>query len=88
MIKVFLFDVNALLDPTKNLSFLTPYVANQFEILPENICEPFCIFTPLGKSILAKIVYRDRPSSINHKNTMTYLVELDMVHFDFILGMD
>ena len=33
-------------------------------------------------------VYRDCPISINHKNTMAYLVELEMVDFDVILGMD
>ena len=41
MIKVFNFDVYALLDPGESLSFLNQYVANQFEILPEKLCEPF-----------------------------------------------
>ena len=41
-----------------------------------------------GKSILAERVYRDFHVSINHKNTMVNLVELDMVDFDLILGME
>ena len=45
MIKVLTFDVYALLDIGKSLSFVTPYVANQFEILPEKVFEPFCVFT-------------------------------------------
>ncbi|KAH0784113.1 hypothetical protein KY290_003711 [Solanum tuberosum] len=87
MIKVFAFDVFALLDPGASLSFVTPYVANKFEVLPERLCEPFCVSTPVGDSILAERVYRD-PVSINHKSTMADLVELDMVDFDVILGMD
>ena len=38
--------------------------------------------------ILAKRVYRDFPISINYKNTMDDLAQLDMVYFDVILGMD
>ncbi|XP_069148257.1 uncharacterized protein [Solanum lycopersicum] len=37
MIKVFTFDVYALLDVGSILSFVTPYVANKFEILPEKL---------------------------------------------------
>ncbi|WMV40954.1 hypothetical protein MTR67_034339 [Solanum verrucosum] len=79
MIKVFTFNVYALLDPGASLSFVTPYVANQFEVLPERLCEPFCVSTPIGESILAERVYRDCPVSISHKNTKADLVELDMV---------
>ena len=88
MIKVFAFDVYALLDPGASLSFVTPYVANKFDVLPERLCEPFCVSTPVGDSILAERVYCDCPVSINHKSTMADLVELDMVDFDVILGMD
>nr|AAT39297.2 Gag-pol protein, putative [Solanum demissum] len=88
MIKVFAFDVYALLDPGVSLSFVTLYVANKFDVLPERLCEPFCVSTPVGESILAERVYRDCPDSINHKSTMADLVELDMVDFDVILGMN
>ena len=56
MIKVFTFDVYALLDQGASLSFVTPYVANQFEILCEKLCELFCVSTPVRESILAKRV--------------------------------
>lgn len=54
MIKVFNFDFYALFDPGESLSFVTPYVANKFKILPEKLCEPFCVSTPVGESILAE----------------------------------
>ncbi|KAH0654435.1 hypothetical protein KY290_032963 [Solanum tuberosum] len=88
MIKVFTLDVYALLDPGASLSFVTPYVANIFDVLPEKLCEPFCVSTPVGESILAERVYRDCVISINHKNTMADLIELDMIDFDVIQGMD
>ena len=87
-IKVFTFDVYDLLDPGASLYFVNPYVANKFEILHEKICEPFCVSTPVGESILEERVYRDCRNSINHKNTMADLVELDKVNFDVILDMD
>ena len=88
MIKVFTFNVYTLLDPGESLFFLTPYVANQFEILPEKLCEPFCVSAHVGEFILAERVYFDCPIPINQNNTIVDLVELDMVDFDVILGMD
>ena len=48
----------------------------------------FCVFTHVGECILAERVYLYCSISINHKGTMTNLIELDMVDFDVILGMD
>ncbi|KAH0632967.1 hypothetical protein KY284_035753 [Solanum tuberosum] len=88
MIKVFTLDVYAFLDPAAGLSFVTPYAANNFDVLLEKLCEPFCVSTPIVESILAKRVYHDCVISINHKNTIADLVELDMVDFEVILGID
>ena len=77
-----------LLDPGASLSFVTPYVANQFEILPKNLCELFCVSTLVGESILEERVYLDCHVSINHKDTMDDLVEFDMVDYDVIRSMD
>ena len=52
MIKVFTFDVHALLDPRASVSFVSPYIANKFHILHEKLCEPLCVSTPVGESIL------------------------------------
>ena len=85
MIKVFTFDFYALLDTWACLSSVTLYVLNKFEILPEKLCYPFYVSTPVGESILDERVYRDWPISINNKNTMADLVEFDMVYYDVIL---
>ena len=59
-----------------------------FEIIPEQLCKLFSVSTPVCESILAEIVYLDCPVFVYYKSTMTYLIELDMVDFDVILGMD
>ncbi|WMV09239.1 hypothetical protein MTR67_002624 [Solanum verrucosum] len=71
-----------------SLSFVTPYIAMRFDILPKQLLEPFTVSTHVGESILAEKVYRDYANSINHKDTMVDLVELDMVDFDVLIGMD
>ena len=64
---------------------MTPHVANQFEILPKNLCDLFRASTLVGEFILAKRVYLDCHVSINYKDTMDDLVEFDMVDYDVIL---
>ena len=88
MIKVFTFDFYALLDTWECLSIVTLYVLNMFEILPEKVCYPFYVSTPVGESILEERVYPDWPISIYIKNTMADLVEFYMVDYDVILGME
>lgn len=88
MPKIFTHDVYALLDPGATLSFLTPFVAVKFGVNPECLLEPFSVFTPTRESILAQRIYRGYPVSIYHKTIVADLVELDMVEFDVILGMD
>ena len=48
----------------------------------------FSVSTHVGESIIAERVYRDYLLSINHKSTMVDLIELDIVDFNVILGMD
>ncbi|KAG5590150.1 hypothetical protein H5410_040664 [Solanum commersonii] len=67
-----------------SLSFVTPYVAMNFDVLLEKHLEPFSVSTPVGESILAERFYRDCIIDVNQKSTMTGLVELDMVDFDVI----
>ena len=88
MIKVFTFDDYAFIDLEASLSFVTPYIANKFEILPRELCKTFCVSTLVGESILEERVYRDFHICINHKNAISDLVELDMVDLDVILGID
>ncbi|KAH0674527.1 hypothetical protein KY290_024941 [Solanum tuberosum] len=81
MIQVFNFDVYALLDPGVSLSFITPYVAMNFDVLPEKLLDPFSAYTPVGESILAERVYRDCTIFVNHKSTKVDLVETRVVKF-------
>ena len=56
---VFSFPVYALLDPSSTLYMVTPFVANQFYILPEILHEPFLVSTPIGDNVKAEEVCRE-----------------------------
>ncbi|KAH0724869.1 hypothetical protein KY284_000734 [Solanum tuberosum] len=80
MIKVFSFDVYALLNPGASLYFVTPYVANKFDVLLEKLYEPFCVSTPIGESILVERVW------IGFMLVMPLLiVELELSSFRFLM---
>uniref|UniRef100_M0ZUZ3 Retrotransposon gag protein n=1 Tax=Solanum tuberosum TaxID=4113 RepID=M0ZUZ3_SOLTU len=72
-------------DPGASLSFVTPYVAMNFDVIPKKLSEPFSVSTPVGESIIAERFYLDCPISVNHKSTIANLIELDKVDFDVIL---
>ena len=88
MIRVFNLTVYALLEPGVSLYFVTPYVAMNFEIILEKLSEPFSVSTPVGESILEERVFCDCHVFVSHKSAIIDLIELDMVDFDVILGMD
>ncbi|KAG5585296.1 hypothetical protein H5410_045730 [Solanum commersonii] len=48
IIKVFTFDVYALLDPGVSLSFVTLCVSMSFDILPKQLLDPFSVSPPVG----------------------------------------
>ncbi|WMV24604.1 hypothetical protein MTR67_017989 [Solanum verrucosum] len=88
MLKVLHLDVYDLLDLGVTLSSVTPYIAMRFDGLLEVLSEPFSVSTPVGYSVVAKRVHRRCPISLSHRVTLIDLVELDMIDFDVILGMD
>ncbi|KAH0712114.1 hypothetical protein KY289_008073 [Solanum tuberosum] len=88
MLRFFQLDVYALLDHGATLSFVTQYVAMKFDVLPDVLLEPFSISTPIGDSMVAKRAYRICLVSLSHRVTLVDLVELHMLDFDVILGMD
>ena len=53
------FPVYALLDPVTTSSMVTPFVANQFELLPRILHEPFLVSTPIGDSVKAEGIRRE-----------------------------
>ena len=88
MLQVFSINVYDLLYPCATLSFITPLVARKFDILPDILNEPFKVTTPVGDLVVAKRVYRNCPIMLPNRVTHVELVELDMVDFNIILGMD
>lgn len=71
-----------------SLSFITLYVGINIDIILEHYSKSFSVFTLVGESILANRDFRDCPVSVNHKISMADLIELRMVNFDIILGMN
>ncbi|XP_070014752.1 uncharacterized protein [Nicotiana sylvestris] len=80
--------VYALIDLDSTLSYVTPYVAMEFRIEPEQLHEPFSVSTQVDKSIMAARVYRDCVVMVRGRDTIPDLIELRMVDFDVIMGMD
>ncbi|XP_070057968.1 uncharacterized protein [Nicotiana tomentosiformis] len=81
-------DVYALIDPGSTLSYITPFIAGKFGIVPEILSDPFAVSTPFGESIIARRIYRGCTVTVCSRHTSTDLVELEMMDFDAIMGMD
>ncbi|XP_075103947.1 uncharacterized protein LOC142178428 [Nicotiana tabacum] len=79
---------DAVTDPGSTLSYVTPYIAKKFGIEPEKLCEPFEVSTPVGESVIARCIYKGCPVKVHHRLTVADLVELEMLDFDVIMGMD
>ncbi|XP_070039871.1 uncharacterized protein [Nicotiana tomentosiformis] len=67
-------DMYALIDPGSTLSYVTPYVAMEFGIEPEQLHDPFFASTPVDESILAMQVYRDCFVTLCGQGTMADLM--------------
>lgn len=78
----------ALLDPGSSLSFVTPLVASKFDLLPKILHEPFLVSTLIGDDIRVERVYKEFPINILDGVYHVDLIELVMLYFDIILGMD
>ncbi|XP_070004757.1 uncharacterized protein [Nicotiana sylvestris] len=81
-------DVYALIDPSSTLSYVTPFVAMEFGIELDQLHEPFLVSTLVGESIIATRVYRGCVITVRGRDNMADLIELGMVDFDVIMGMD
>lgn len=53
-LRVFEYNVYALLDPGANLSFVILYLTMRFDVSPEVLLEPYLVYTPIDKFVLAK----------------------------------
>ncbi|XP_070015780.1 uncharacterized protein [Nicotiana sylvestris] len=69
-------------------SYVTPYFAINLGLEPEQLSEPFLVSTPVGESVKVTRVYRGCIVSVQGHNIKADLIELEMVDFDVIMGMD
>ena len=88
LLKVSSLDAYALVDPTATLSYVTPLVHKKFDILADTFQEPLVVSNSVGESVVAKKVYRNCPIMLPNRVSYVDLVELDMLDFDVMLGMD
>jgi len=87
-LSIFSHIVYVLIDPGSTLSYVTPLIAEKFKRTPECLVKPFEVSTPIGESIIARRVYRNYIVTVCDRDTLADLVELEMVDFDVIMGMD
>nr|XP_009770969.1 PREDICTED: uncharacterized protein LOC104221594 [Nicotiana sylvestris] len=76
------------MDPGSTFSYVTPYFALDFGIETEQLFEPFSVSTPVGDPVIASHIYRGYVIIIQDRETTIDLIELEMVNFDVIMGMD
>ena len=67
---------------------MTPLLDMIYGIRPDILDEPFSVSILMGDSVVSKRVYKGCPISLPNRVTLVYLIELDILDFDVILGMD
>ena len=87
-LSIFSHNVYALIDPGSTLSYITPLVAVKLKRTSELLNKPFEVSTPTGESIIARKIYRNCIVTVCDCDTLADLIELEMVEFDVIMGMD
>ncbi|XP_070015155.1 uncharacterized protein [Nicotiana sylvestris] len=81
-------DCYALIDWGSSLSYVTPFIASCFGVEPEQLHESYSVSTPIGDSITTARVYRNCIVIVCGRATTADLIDLEMVNFDVIMGMD
>ncbi|XP_073124916.1 uncharacterized protein [Henckelia pumila] len=69
-------------------SFISKRFAKKLGLTPEILVEPFRVATPTSKTIETHRVHRDCVMTISEHIFQDELIQLPMVEFDAILGMD
>ncbi|XP_070002150.1 uncharacterized protein [Nicotiana sylvestris] len=78
----------AIMDPGSTFSYVTPYFAINLGPEPKQLSESFLVSTLVGESVKVTRVYKGCTVSVQGRNTKADLIELEMVDFDVIMGMD
>ncbi|XP_070015250.1 uncharacterized protein [Nicotiana sylvestris] len=76
------------MDHGSTFSYVTPYFSINLGLEPEQLSEPFLVSTLVGESVKVTKVYRGCIVSVQGRNTKAELIELEMVDFNVIMGMD
>ncbi|XP_070047077.1 uncharacterized protein [Nicotiana tomentosiformis] len=82
------YNVYGIIDPGSTFSYVTLYFAINLGQEPEQLSESFLVSTPVGESVKVTRVYRGCTVSVQGRSTEADLIELEMVDFDVIMGMD
>ena len=77
-----------MLDLGETLSFVTPYIEVQFNVILETLSKPFSFSTLVGDPVTTRRIYKNFPVTVSQKVTSSDLLKLEMVDLDVILGMD
>lgn len=86
ILKYYHLDVYDLFDLSDTLPFVTPYVSMRFDFCLDILLEPFSISMAVGDYILAKRDYINYSIFFSRSVTHVYLLELDRLEQDVILG--
>ena len=83
MLNVFSINVYAFLDPSATLLFVTPLVAQNFDILVDILHEPFIVSTQVTGYVVAKKVYRNCPIML--PNRVLMLTQYNLIRLILML---
>ncbi|XP_072064475.1 uncharacterized protein [Arachis hypogaea] len=82
-------DARMLFDMGFHYSYVSPHLASRFDKQHELLSHPFHVGTPLGVSMVVRVVFRSCVVRINTVETLADLILLEpMEDIDVILGMD
>ena len=81
-------NAHVLFDSGATYFFISTFFATTLGRDPSPLGEFLIVATPMGHSLLANSVYKSCEILLEGKSFMADLIELDMVDFDVILGMD
>lgn len=85
---IFSCDVYWFLDLGSTLSNVNLYVVVHFNFGPKCISYPLLVSTSVSNSIVAREIYRHCVVSVHNRETLVDLIDLYMVDFDVIFGMN
>ncbi|XP_073295882.1 uncharacterized protein [Primulina huaijiensis] len=69
-------------------SFMSKRFAKKLGAKPDNLEEPYRVATPANRILETRTLYRDVSVIIENQSFTANLIQLNMVEFDVILGMD